>query len=52
MKIYTVNETAEELKIHPVTIRKWINEGRIKAVKVGSDWRVTEEELDRKKRGE
>ena len=49
--LYTVREVANELKIHHVTITKWIREGRIKAVKVGSSWRISQEELDRLKKG-
>lgn len=49
--LYRVNEVAKELRVHPVTVREWISQGRVKAVKVGSTWRISQEELDRLKKG-
>lgn len=43
----TVEEVAEFLKLHPKTVAKWINEGRIKAVKLGREWRVPKSEIGR-----
>lgn len=43
--LYTVEETAEKLKIHPETVRGWIRERRLSAVKVGREWRVRESDL-------
>lgn len=36
-ELLTVDEVARRLKLHPETIRRWIREGRLKAVKLGSD---------------
>lgn len=38
---YTVNQAALVLKVHPLTIRRYIKEGRLKAVKVGGNVRIT-----------
>lgn len=40
-QVFTPNETAEILKIHPQTVRKWVKEGKIKASRVGGDIRIT-----------
>jgi excisionase family DNA binding protein len=43
----TVPEVSEELKVHPATIRAWIKDGRLQAVRVGREWRVRRSEVDR-----
>lgn len=47
----TVKEMAVKLRVHPVTIRRSIESGRIQAFKVGkgerSSWRIPETEIDR-----
>lgn len=45
MKVYTTVDVAEMLKMDVDTIRKYMQEGKIKAMKLGRVWRVTEEEL-------
>lgn len=45
MKYYRPEDIAEILTLHPATIRKWIRQGKLKAVKLGKVWRVTEEDL-------
>lgn len=44
-KLYTVNEVSEILNVHPNTIRLWIKDKSLKAVKVGKQWRVKEIDL-------
>lgn len=44
-QVFTPDEVAEILKIHPQTIRKWINEGKIRGFKVGAHWRVTGQQI-------
>lgn len=44
-KFYTVDQIAEMLDMHPKTIRKFIREGKLKANKVGKQWRVTGNDL-------
>lgn len=45
VKVYTTVDVAEMLKMDVDTIRKYMQEGKIKAMKLGRVWRVTEEEL-------
>ena len=46
-KTYTVKKIAEMLKVHVMTIRRQIQKGNIKAVKVGRQYLIFEDELDR-----
>jgi excisionase family DNA binding protein len=43
---YTIAEAAEKLRCTPAAIRKWIAQGKMDVVYVGSDRRITSEALD------
>jgi excisionase family DNA binding protein len=43
--MYTVEELAELIEMHPRTIRRYIREGKLKANKVGGEWRISEEDV-------
>ena len=43
--MYTADQVAEILHLHPKTIRRFIRQGTLKARKVGKQWRITEREL-------
>jgi len=45
MKYYSPEEIAEHFNLKPGTVRKWIREGKLKAVKLGHLWRVREDDL-------
>lgn len=45
MKFYTTEEIAEILKMDAETIRRFIRESKIKAHKIGSEWRIKESDL-------
>jgi excisionase family DNA binding protein len=49
--LLTVDQVAKQLQLHPETVRRWIREGRIKAVKIGGSdrggFRIRESELAR-----
>lgn len=49
--MYTLKEVANMLKIHYVTAFRFAQQGKIKAVKIGGIWRVSEEEIKRIKEG-
>lgn len=49
--MYTVKEVAAIFKCNPETIKRKIYAGKIKAVKFGSEWRISEEEVERMKEG-
>jgi len=44
--LYSVDEVAEILHLHPRTVRIYINEGRLAAKKIGKEWRVARSSLD------
>ncbi len=46
-KYLRVGKAAEELGLHPITIRRWIKTGKIQAVGVGIEARVPRSEIDR-----
>lgn len=41
----TVNETAELLRTVPQTVYRWCRSGRLKAVKVGKEWRIPADQI-------
>jgi excisionase family DNA binding protein len=43
----SVVELATALNVHPWTVRRWIRDGRIEAVKVGSQKRITRKAVER-----
>ena len=46
-ELFSVDRVAELLELHPKTIRRFIREGRLNAVKVGGQWRILNKELSR-----
>lgn len=46
IKVYTLEEIAELLHITRRTLYTYVKEGKLKAVKVGKYWRVTEKNLE------
>jgi excisionase family DNA binding protein len=46
-EFFTVTEVAEHLKLNPQTIRNWIDQGRLPALKIGRRVRIRRSELDR-----
>ena len=42
----TVKELAEYLRVESHAVLRWIKKGKIKAVKFGKDWRISEEEFE------
>lgn len=42
---YTVNQAAIALKVHPLTIRRYIKEGKLKAIRVGGNVRIALNDL-------
>ena len=45
MKLKTLKEAAEVLKIDSETVRKYINDGELTAYKIGKSWRIDESDL-------
>lgn len=44
-KIYTPEQIAEILQLDIKTIQKWLREGKIRAKKLGREWRVPDSAL-------
>lgn len=44
--LLNVNQVAFILKVHPLTIRRYIKEGKLKAIKVGGNIRIKESQLN------
>lgn len=44
-KFYTIDKIAEMLGMHHKTIRKFITEGKLRANKVGKQWRISSHDL-------
>ena len=47
MEVYTVDEVADALKLHPYTIRRLSREKKIPAFKFGGQWRYRIDEIDK-----
>ncbi len=48
MEYLTVNQVAERLKVTPLTVRRWLNNGELDGIQLGdrAGWRITEAALD------
>jgi len=46
MSCYTVTELAEELKVHPETIKREVNRNKLRHFKVGTELRFKQEHVD------
>jgi len=46
MEVYTVDEVADALKLHPYTIRRLSREKKIPAFKFGGQWRFRKDDID------
>lgn len=44
-EFYTVNQAALVLKVHPITIRRYIKEGKMKAFRAGGNIRIALKDL-------
>ncbi|NBB84222.1 MAG: helix-turn-helix domain-containing protein [Alphaproteobacteria bacterium] len=42
----TVHEVAEQLKVKEATVRTWIRDRQLRAIKFGKDWRVAVDDLE------
>ena len=46
-RLLTPAEVAEYLRISRRTVVRWVREGRLRAVRVGRQWRIPAEEVQR-----
>ena len=45
--IFSVEQVAEELSLHPKTILRYVGEGRLKASKIGKQYRILRPDLEK-----
>lgn len=45
--LWTVHDIVKYLQVSERTVRRWIQDGRLTAVKIGGHWRVHRKEVDR-----
>lgn len=43
---FTPEEIAKKLKLNPVTVQRWLRDGKLKGAKLGKQWRVKGSDLD------
>lgn len=43
----TISQVAKRLQVSPQTVRRWISEGVLRAVRIRKEWRIYAHELDR-----
>ena len=47
-QLMTSQEVAEVLRVHPATVRRWVLEGKIQAMRLpGGEYRIRASELDK-----
>ena len=46
-KHYTVTHICNTLRLHRNTVINWIHAGKLRAVRIGRDWRIPESEIAR-----
>ncbi len=44
--LYSVDQVAEKLGLHPRTIRTYVRAGRLKATRIGKQYRIAQADLD------
>ena len=45
--VMTIDQVAEYLHLHPLTVRRLARDGQLPAIKIGRQWRVKRDLLDR-----
>jgi excisionase family DNA binding protein len=45
-ELYSVDQVAERLGLHVRTVRSYVRDGRLKAVRIGKQYRISREHLD------
>src|SRR5271165_4481039 len=45
-ELYSVEQVAERLGLHVKTVRTYVREGRLKAVRIGKQYRIAREDLE------
>jgi len=46
-KYYTIQEVADVLKVAYLTVYRWIQDGKLEAVKAGKQYRITQSQINK-----
>ena len=46
-EVLTVKDIAEYMDMHPMTIYKYVKDGKIPAFKIGSSWRIRKDSIQK-----
>ena len=46
-QVMTVKDVADYLDVHPMTIYKYVKDGRIPAFKIGDSWRIRRDSIQK-----
>ena len=46
-RFLTPEEVADMLRVSPRTVNRWLNQGKLPGVKIGSRWRIEREDFER-----
>lgn len=46
-ELMTVAEVAEFFRVVPMTVYRWVQQGKIRGVRVGRTWRIPRSEVDK-----
>ncbi|MQY59959.1 MAG: helix-turn-helix domain-containing protein [Clostridia bacterium] len=46
LELFTINEVADIFKCHPQTVRSYIKEGLLGALKLKGEYRITQQDID------
>ena len=44
-ELYTIDQVAQRLQLHVKTVRRYVREGRLKATRIGKQYRIAAEDL-------
>lgn len=47
LKIYNIKETADLLQVTTRSIYSYIKSGKLHAVKIGREWRITQKDIEK-----
>lgn len=46
-QLLTIRQVADHLQVCERTVRRWIQEGKLRAMRIGRGWRIHPRDLDR-----
>jgi excisionase family DNA binding protein len=46
MVYLTVEDVAKQLQVSTYTVRRWLKSGKLPAIKLGKEWRISPDDLE------